>query len=120
MRVTYSHEYESDKRVRIAAIGCGGHAQRNVLPALQFAPANLVAVCDLDHARAEACARQFGAQGAYVDHRRMLASVKPDAVVIVTNYDDEGRPPARRRRRGRGSAGVPRRGSWSRSPRRGA
>ena len=92
MRVTYSHEYESDKRVRIAAIGCGGHAQRNVLPALQFAPANLVAVCDLDHARAEACARQFGAQGAYVDHRRMLASVKPDAVVIVTNYDDEGRP----------------------------
>lgn len=90
MRVMYNQEYQ--RRIRVAAIGCGGHAQRNVLPALQFAPAELVAVCDLDQPRAEACARQFGAATVYIDHHTMLDQEKPDAVIIVTNYDDEGRP----------------------------
>jgi Predicted dehydrogenases and related proteins len=92
MRITYATEYDRDQRVRLAAIGCGGHAQRNVLPALQFAPAELIAVCDLDATRAEACARQFGAAAAYNNHRDMLAKARPDAVVIVTDYDEEGRP----------------------------
>jgi predicted dehydrogenase len=90
MRVIYNHEYE--RRVRLAAIGCGGHAQRNVFPTYQYAPVDLVAVCDLDGARAQACARQFGAAAVYTDHREMLQKERPDAVVIVTNYDEQGRP----------------------------
>jgi len=73
-------------------IGCGSHARRNVFPALQFAPIKLQATCDLDTARAEECARQFGAQRAYASHEEMLEKEDLDAVFIVTNYDERGRP----------------------------
>ena len=90
MRVIYQPEYE--RRFRLAAIGCGGHAQRNLVPTYPFAPVDLVAVCDLDRARADACARMWGPAAVYTDHREMLERERPDAAVIVTNYDAEGRP----------------------------
>ncbi len=90
MRITYNHEYE--RRIRLAAVGCGGHAQRNVFPIYQFSPVDLVAVCDLDRARAEQCARQFGGRAVYTDMAQMLAAERPDAVALVTNYDAHGRP----------------------------
>ena len=90
--VRYNFEYE--QKLRVAFIGAGGHAFRNVYPTFQYAPIDLVAVCDLDGSRAEAFARQFGATKSYTDHREMLASEQPDAVFIVTWYDDQGRPQA--------------------------
>ena len=42
MRITYNAEYE--RRVRVAAIGCGGHATRNIFPTFVYAPVELVAV----------------------------------------------------------------------------
>jgi predicted dehydrogenase len=78
--------------VRVGFIGCGSHAFRNVFPTLQFVPAELVAVCDLEALRAQAFAKQFGAGKAYCDHREMLAHEKLDAVLVVTNYDERGRP----------------------------
>lgn len=45
MRVTYNHE--SERRVRLAAIGCGGHMIRNILTTLPFLPVDLVAVSAL-------------------------------------------------------------------------
>ena len=78
--------------VRAGFIGCGSHAFRNIYPALQFAPVRLVATCDLDGERARRFARQFGADRWYTDHHRMLADEALDAVFVVTNYDDEGRP----------------------------
>ncbi len=88
--ITYNHEYQ--RKLRTAFIGCGGHAQRNVYPTFQYAPIDLVAVCDLDFSRAEACARQFGARKAYSDHRKMLEKEQPEVVFIVTNYDEHFRP----------------------------
>ena len=90
MRITYNAEYP--RRVRLAAIGCGGHSYRNIFPTYAFAPVDLVAVCDLDRGRAENYARLFGASAAYTDYHEMLERERPEAVVIVTNYDDEGRP----------------------------
>src|SRR5688500_10258948 len=91
MRITYNAEYP--RRVRVAAVGCGGHAQRNIFPTYQYAPVDLVAVCDLDRERAEVCARQFGARAAvYTDHADLLRRECPEAVVIVTNYDEQGHP----------------------------
>lgn len=90
MNVTYNHEYP--RRLRAAFIGAGGHAQRNVLPAFQFAPVELVAICDLKLSLAQAMARQFGALRAYDDHHAMLAAEKPEVVFIVTNYDEHGQP----------------------------
>src|SRR5437868_6724665 len=87
--VRYNFEYE--RRVRVCFIGAGGHAFRNVYPAFRYAPVDLVAVCDLDEARAKAFDRLFGAERAYGDYRAMLTAEKPDAVFIVTSYHPDGR-----------------------------
>ena len=88
--VRYNFEY--DRKVRVAFIGAGGHAFRNVYPTFQYAPVDLVAICDLDGDRAAAFARQFGAAASYTDHQAMLARERPDAVFIVTGYGADGRP----------------------------
>jgi predicted dehydrogenase len=90
MLVTYNHEYP--KQLRTGFIGCGGHAYRNVYPTFQYAPVNLVAVCDLDPVRATNCAKVFGAERHYSDHLEMLAREELDVVFIVTNVDEHGRP----------------------------
>src|SRR5688572_27196239 len=87
--VRYSFEY--DRRIRVGFIGAGGHSFRNVYPAFRYAPVELVAVCDLDLTRAQAYARQFGAERAYADHREMIAAEQLDAVFIVTGYEPDGR-----------------------------
>jgi predicted dehydrogenase len=88
MTVTYQFEYP--ERLRCAFIGAGGHSYRNVYPTFQYAPVDLVAVCDVQLDRAQTYARTFGAPSAYDDHREMLATDRPDAVFIVTSYTDEG------------------------------
>lgn len=90
--VRYNFEY--DTKVRVAFIGAGGHSFRNVYPTFQYAPIDLVAVCDHKADRAAAFARQFGAPASYNDHHEMLAKESPDAVFIVTTYDEDGRPQA--------------------------
>ena len=51
-----------------------------------------MATCDLNAEKAAAFARQFGAARSYVDHREMLQKEELDAIFIVTNYDEQGRP----------------------------
>jgi predicted dehydrogenase len=88
-QITYQFEYAD--RIRCAFIGAGGHSFRNVYPALQYAPVDLVAVCDLDQERAADYARLFGAARTYRDHREMLEREHPTAVFIVTSYTPDGR-----------------------------
>jgi predicted dehydrogenase len=88
MTVTYQFEYP--ERLRCAFIGAGGHSYRNVYPAFQYAPVDLVAVCDVRLDRAETYARSFGAPAAYDDHHEMLAAERPDAVFVVTSYTGDG------------------------------
>lgn len=92
MHINFKGRLEDTKEVRAGFIGCGSHSFRNVYPVLQFAPVNLVAVCDLDPAKAEAFAAQFGAEHAYDSHHTMLEKEELDAVFIVTGYDESGRP----------------------------
>jgi predicted dehydrogenase len=70
MPVAYNYEYP--KKLRTGFIGCGGHAFRNVYPTFQYAPVNLVAVCDLNPAKAQVCAKVFGADRYYSNHAEML------------------------------------------------
>ena len=86
----FRHEFPH--KIRLAAIGCGGHAVRNVLPACNYAPIDLVAICDLDRDRAVACAGMFGACSVYTDQLELLVRERPDAVLVVTNYDSLGHP----------------------------
>jgi predicted dehydrogenase len=87
--IRYNFEYE--RRVRACFIGAGGHAYRNVYPALRYAPVELAGICDLDLGRATQFARLFGAERAYCDHREMLAREKPELVFLVTAYHPDGR-----------------------------
>jgi predicted dehydrogenase len=89
-RVTYSFEYE--RRLRVGFAGCGAHSWRNVYPAFQYAPVELVAVADPHHDRAAAYARQFGAPAHYTGHRQMLERERLDAVFVVTDYDERAHP----------------------------
>jgi len=92
MRLDFHGGLVDEPRVRAGCIGCGSHAFRNVYPAMQFAPVELVATCDLSLDKAQAFARQFGAQRAFDDHRRMLETERLEAVFIVVGYDAQGRP----------------------------
>ena len=80
------------RRIRAGFIGCGSHATRSIFPSFQFAPVQLVAVCDLAEEKARRNCRQFGAERWYTDYREMLDKEQLDAVYIVTNYDEQGRP----------------------------
>lgn len=74
--------------VRIAVIGCGYFARYHLAAwrKLAAAGAELVAVCDIDRARAERVAAETGAR-AYTDVAAMLAEAKPDLVDIATRMD---------------------------------
>lgn len=89
---TIDYSFEAPKRVRAGFVGCGGHSFRNLYPSFRYAPVELVAVADVIEERAEAYAREFGAQRAYTDYREMLEKEDLDCVFVVTNYDEEGRP----------------------------
>jgi len=68
---------------RIAFIGAGNHSTESLYPNLAHIPEfDLVAVCDLDRAKAESAAKRFGAPKAYLDAAAMLDELKPDGVCI--------------------------------------
>ncbi len=81
-----------DPEVKAGFIGCGSHSWRNLYPALDFAPVKLVAVCDLDLAKAKEFAARTGAKSAYADFHEMLSAEELDCVFICTGYDGRGRP----------------------------
>jgi predicted dehydrogenase len=92
VRIGFKGQLLDEPAIRAGFIGCGSHAFRNLYPALQFAPVELVAVCDLKIEKAQAFAAKFGAQHAYADYRSMLDQERLDAVFICTGYDAKGRP----------------------------
>jgi predicted dehydrogenase len=69
---------------RGALIGCGFFA-RNHMEAWHREPrAKIVAVCDVDQARARAMASSFGVDRVYTDAAEMLKSEMPDFVDVAT------------------------------------
>jgi len=85
VRISFHGKPTDEPEIRVGFIGCGSHAFRNIYPTFQFAPADLVATCDLDLAKAEAFAAQFGAERAYDNRREMLDREELDAVFIVVH-----------------------------------
>lgn len=72
------------RRLRGVLIGCG-HISRSHLAGWAAAPdADVVAVCDLDRARAEARAAEAGIERVYTSPEAALAAERPDFVDIVT------------------------------------
>lgn len=72
--------------LRGAVIGCGFFAQNHLKAWGDIAGAELVAVCDLDPAKAAAAAALTGAE-AFTDVDAMLAAARPDFVDIATTME---------------------------------
>lgn len=75
------------KPVRIGLVGAGGAAQVNHIPAYKkLKDAELVAVCDTDHARARGVAQRFGIPRVFTDFEDMLRAddLELDAVDVCT------------------------------------
>jgi predicted dehydrogenase len=89
-RIPFATEIEH--KLRVALVGCGGQAYRNILPSLHYAPVELVATCDVVPGRAASYARQFGAPASYDSYDRLLEREEVDAVLLATGYDEDGRP----------------------------
>ncbi|MCS7252829.1 MAG: Gfo/Idh/MocA family oxidoreductase [Armatimonadota bacterium] len=74
----------SERRARVAVVGCGSFSSRSILPNFAFIPsADLVAVCDIVAERAMDAARRFGARRYYSDMEKMLDSEELDGVFII-------------------------------------
>ena len=75
--------------VRIGLVGCGFFARNHLHSWKDLAAegAELVAVCDIDPAKAAAAAAEFGVPHAYGDIDEMLAEERIDLIDIVTRMD---------------------------------
>ncbi|MBM3475029.1 MAG: Gfo/Idh/MocA family oxidoreductase [Armatimonadetes bacterium] len=72
------------RQAKLAFIGCGGFATASISPNLHLVPEiDLVAVCDIDQARAERNARNFGARRVYTDMNAMLDTEELDGVFVI-------------------------------------
>ena len=72
------------RQARLAFIGCGSFATASIFPNIPLVPQiDLVAVCDIDRAKAERNARNYGARRAYTDMEEMLDREKPDGVFVI-------------------------------------
>lgn len=75
---------DEPRKARLAFIGAGGFATSSIYPNIHKVPQiDLVAVCDLDRARAERAARNFGARSVYTDAEKMLDEQEPDGVFVI-------------------------------------
>lgn len=74
---------------RVGVIGCGFFSQNHLhaWSSLRGKSARIVAVCDIDGAKAQAAAAIFGASDWYTDPERMLGEQNLGLVDIVTRMD---------------------------------
>ena len=79
---------DSEHKTRIAMVGCGFYGQNHLhaWSELRDKGAELVAVCDLDSAKAAAAGKAFGARP-FTDVDQMLDTVPVDLVDIATRID---------------------------------
>ncbi len=65
-------------------IGCGAIAREHLAVLSELDNVEIVAVCDISNARAEAAAERFRIARWYTSHRDLLADLQPDLVHITT------------------------------------
>lgn len=72
------------EKLRIGFAGAGAISQYHLAGWAEMPDAQVVAICDVDEAKAQAKARAFGDPAVYTDFRAMIAHERLDAVDIVT------------------------------------
>lgn len=71
-------------KLRVGVVGLGTFGEMHLQTYSDHPAVDLVAVCDVDEARLEAAAQEFGVPGRFTDYRDLLAVDALDAVSIVT------------------------------------
>jgi len=74
-------------KLRIGFAGAGAISQYHLVGWSEMPDAQVVAICDIDEARAHAKAQAFSIPAVYTDFRSMIEHEKLDAVDIVTPVD---------------------------------
>jgi len=74
-------------KIKIAVIGVGVMGSHHAKDIYELENTELAAICDIDRARADHCAQQYGVPTFY-DHRTMLEKIELDAVLIATPHCD--------------------------------
>ncbi|MFA9479539.1 Gfo/Idh/MocA family protein [Phycisphaerales bacterium AB-hyl4] len=77
--------------LRTAVIGCGGAGRNHARAYAKAADAMLVGVCDLDQARSDATAHEFGVPG-FTSVEAMLEALRPDLVSVATQEAHHAEP----------------------------
>ena len=80
------------KAVRFGLIGCGGIGRTHANALALIEEAKLVAVCDIDIARARDVADQHGIENAFGSAEEMLEAVPLDAVSVATDHKHHFQP----------------------------
>lgn len=76
-----SYQREFEKKLSVGLVGVGSHCYRNLLPAMNFLPVEIRAVCDLNRQLAEKTARQYGCPAVFTDDQEMHRNVRLDAII---------------------------------------
>ena len=73
-----------DRTLRVAVVGAGRMANNVHYPSLASLPdVEVAAICDLDEGRLNSTADKYGVARRYVDYRRMVDEVAPDAIYVI-------------------------------------
>jgi len=80
-----SYQREFEKKLNVAIVGVGSHAYRNILPTLTFLPVSLRAICDINLARAQVTAAQYGVEAVYTSSKEMYQHEELDAVFLCVS-----------------------------------
>jgi len=75
---------------RVAIVGAGSLSSKRIYPYIGAAGARLVAVCDLDRAKAERNAALFGGT-VYTDMEAMLDAERPDGAILCVGPEGHAR-----------------------------
>lgn len=73
------------KDIRVGVVGCGRISNAHIVGYKGFDGAELVAVCDIDEAKAQAKAEEHGALKWYTDYRKLFGSGEINAVSICSS-----------------------------------
>lgn len=80
-----SYQRSFEKRLRIGIVGVGSHCYRNILPAMNYLPVSLQAMCDINKPLVEKTAAQYGVSRVYTSSREMYGSEELDAVILCVS-----------------------------------
>jgi len=81
--MTYQRDFE--KKLKVGIVGVGSHAYRNLLPAMNFLPVSLGAICDVNLELAKKTAAQYGVPACYANASEMYRDAGLDAVFLCVS-----------------------------------